>query len=114
MKIPLRKTRDSRYLIIFLFFCSYCSSSAPETKNKTYTVEIRQMKFMPAELVVERGDTVVFINHDFLTHDVTEQSQKAWTSTPLPPHSSWTLVVTGTSDYYCTIHPVMKGRLLLQ
>ena len=114
MKIPVRKTRDSRYLILILFFCSYCSSSAPEKKNKAYAVEIKQMKFVPAELVLEKGDTVVFINHDFLTHDVTEQTRRAWTSTPLPPDSSWSRVVTGTSDYYCSIHPVMKGRLLVQ
>ena len=69
------------------------------------------MKFEPAELVLEKEDTVLFINHDLLTHDITEQTRKAWTSTPLRPDSSWRLVVTESSDYYCTMHPVMKGRL---
>ena len=88
-----------------------CASSV-EKKNRSHTVEINQMKFVPADLTVAKGDTVVFVNHDFLTHDVTEQASKAWKSSPLPPGSSWTSVVEATCDYYCTIHPVMKGRLV--
>ena len=81
---------------------------------KSYTVEIKQMKFVPQELELQKGDTVVFINRDLLTHDVTETPGKAWTSSPLSPNASWTMVAEKTSDYYCSIHPVMKGKLIVE
>ncbi|HKH59662.1 MAG TPA: hypothetical protein VKA49_02465 [Flavitalea sp.] len=75
---------------------------------------MKQMKFVPGELVLERGDTVVFVNHDLLRHDITELSGKAWSSSSLSPNSSWTMVVEKSSDYYCSFHPVMKGRLVVK
>ena len=91
-----------------LFGCS----SGPEKKTpKAYTVEIKQMQFQPADLKVESGDTVVFKNEDMVAHDITEASSKKWSSGALPSGQSWKLVVVQKADYYCSIHPVMKGRL---
>ena len=72
------------------------------------------MKFQPAELIVQKGDTVVWINNDIVAHDVTEESSKAWTSSVMPVGQSWSLVVTQNADYYCSIHVVMKGKLVVQ
>ena len=114
MKFLLAIESHSFCVLLFMVLCSGCSS-IPSAKNaKAYTVEIKQMKFGPAELVLQKGDTVRFINHDLMPHDVTEVSRKAWTSTPIPVDSSWSLVVAETADYYCSIHPVMKGKILIQ
>jgi plastocyanin len=79
-----------------------------------HTVEIKQMKFVPAELVVNQGDTVVWINNDITTHDVTEQPSGAWTSSAILSGKSWSMVVRKSTDYYCSIHVVMKGKLIVQ
>jgi plastocyanin len=79
-----------------------------------HTVEIKQMQFQPAELKVQKGDIVIFINRDLVEHNVTEASHKSWSSSALPAGSSWKLVVTQSANYYCTIHPVMKGKLLVK
>ena len=100
-------------LLTLLIFVSACSPS-PGKQSKSYTIEIKQMKFVPDEIVLQKGDTVVFVNHDLLTHDITELSAKTWTSSPLPPNSSWSMIIEKTSDYYCSIHPVMKGKLIVQ
>ena len=47
---------------------------------KTHIVEIKQMKFEPAEVKVHKGDRVLWINKDITNHDVTELSTKAWAS----------------------------------
>ena len=78
-----------------------------------HTVEIKQMKFDPAELIVQKGDTVVWINNDMVIHDVTEQYAKEWTSSPIPLKKSWQMVVTQSSDYYCSLHVVMKGKIVV-
>jgi plastocyanin len=72
------------------------------------------MQFQPKELTVQKGDTIVWINRDIVAHDVTEESGKAWHSSPLATGNSWQLVATRSANYYCSIHVVMKGKLLVQ
>ena len=72
------------------------------------------MKFQPAELEVQKGDTVVWVNRDIVAHDVTEQPDKAWTSSPLTTGQSWSMVAEQSADYYCSIHVVMKGKLVVK
>ena len=102
------------FVLFSIFFLSSCTLAPEKAAPKVYTVEIRQMKFQPAELKVQKGDTVVFINRDFVTHDVTEESSKSWTSSPLPVGKSWRLAVAKSSNYYCSVHQVMKGKIVVE
>jgi plastocyanin len=103
--------------VVFLNGCSSSSdeenSTPPEREEKTapslYTVQIEQMKFLPADISVHVGDTIMWINNDMVAHDVTEEKGNAWTSSLLQPGQSWKLVVKTGADYYCSIHQVMKG-----
>ena len=79
-----------------------------------HTVEIKGMKFTPDVLTVKKGDTVVWINRDIVAHDVTEQSTNAWSSSLMPTGKSWYMVLEKTTDYYCSIHQVMKGKLVVE
>ena len=116
--------KNSIYFLCFVFLIYSCTSapekSVPETPvaektiPKVYTVEIKEMKFQPAELEVQKGDTIVWINRDIVAHDVTEQPNKAWTSSPLTTGQSWSMVATQSADYYCSIHVVMKGKLVVK
>src|SRR4051812_33919961 len=81
---------------------------------KVYTVVIQQMKFTPAEIAVNYGDTIRWINHDIVDHNVTEEANKERSSSTLSPGKSWNMVVKKSADYLCTIHPVMKGKLILK
>jgi len=101
-------------LICLTVLFSQCTTQTKYHEPKLHVVEIRQMKFQPAELVVQKGDTVRWINRDIVAHDVTEEPGKAWTSSLMPVGESWSLVVTQNADYYCSIHVVMKGKLLVQ
>lgn len=86
---------------------------APEPVHETHMVEISQMKFIPAEITIKKGDQVVFINHDLVNHDVTEDSN-AWSSSTLEPGKYWTLTPATSQHYYCTIHVVMKGSIRVE
>lgn len=111
-------------LFVMFFLVSSCSHGEKHTPNpyeqdipsepKVHTVEIKQMKFDPAEIKVRRGDKVVWINHDILVHDITEETSKAWTSSALPVGASWSMTVTKSSAYYCSIHVVMKGKVIVE
>jgi len=106
-------TKKGICFLCVLFVINGCTS-AEEVKHKVYTVEIKEMKFQPAELTVQKGDTVVWINRDIVAHDVTEQPDKKWASPPLAMGQSWSLVATQNEDYYCSIHVIMKGKLVVK
>ena len=72
------------------------------------------MQFNPAELTLQKGDTVVFINNDLVVHDITQEPDKTWTSSNLSPGQSYKMSVGVSTDYYCSIHPTMKGKLIVQ
>lgn len=107
------KMKNSACLIFLILLVSSCSSPTEKAKPKVYKVEIKDMKFQPEELSVQKGDTVIFINHDLVVHDVTEKENGAWSSSPLASGKTWKLVVTQSWDYYCSIHQVMNGKLLV-
>jgi plastocyanin len=112
MKNPWTIGKAVTFLSCSIFFLAGCLT-AHETKPKLHRVEIRQMQFQPSELTVQKGDTVVFVNKDLVVHDVAEET-KAWSSSPLPVGQSYSLVVRQSAEYFCSIHPVMKGRLLVR
>jgi plastocyanin len=98
------------FLLTSIFLLGFCSPE--KVKPKAYTVEIIQMEFRPAMLKVHKGDTVVFVNKDIVDHDATEVN-KAWNSPPLATGDSWKWIATKSADYYCSIHLVMKGQIIV-
>jgi plastocyanin len=129
--------RFSLRLFFIIFFFISCTSSqkkeAPANEEETYPtendlpampnqkaepkvhiVEIKQMKFQPSEVKVHKGDKVLWINKDITNHDVTEQASKAWASSPLSTGESWSLEVTQSVDYFCNLHQVMKGKIIVE
>jgi plastocyanin len=97
------------YLFFLAIYLTNCAHS-PEV----HTVEIAQMKFNPSVIYVNKGDSVVFINNGFVDHDITETKNHRWTSSVLPAGESWRMVATQSSDYYCSIHVVMKGKIVVK
>lgn len=81
---------------------------------ETHTVEIREMAFRPAELRVRAGDTIVWVNRDFVPHTATAPDS-AWTSPPIARGERWRMVARapGTSTYICAFHPAMEARLIV-
>jgi len=89
------------------------ASTPAELAHKIYVVEIRQMKFKPEVVTVKKGDKIVFVNHDLVNHDVTEEG-KTWSSSTLEPEKDWTLIATASQNYFCSLHVVMKGKIIVE
>ena len=106
--------RNGMLLLCIILILNGCSTPSEKSMPKTHLVEIKAMQFQPSQLAVQKGDTVIFTNKDIVVHDVTEEKNKSWASLPLSPNQSYSMVVYESADYYCSIHPVMKGKLLMQ
>jgi plastocyanin len=91
-------------------------TSRPETQpveRNQDTVEIKAMKFVPAEITVTPGTTLVFINNDMVSHDITEEAPNGFSSKLLPVNESWSMVAEKSANYFCSIHVIMKGRIIV-
>jgi plastocyanin len=87
---------------------------ADASDRPSHTVTIENMQFSPQTLAVKRGDRVVWVNKDLFPHTVT--AAKVFDSRSLPPNASWSYVAAkpGRYDYVCTLHPMMKGVLVVE
>ncbi len=77
-------------------------------------VEIRNMKFEPATLTIASGTTVTWVNEDNSPHTVTDRG-KVFRSAALDTKDkfSYTFAAPGEFTYFCTIHPMMVGKIVV-
>jgi len=80
---------------------------------------IDEFKFEPAAVTVHAGDTVEWKNDDIVPHTATadgEAQKPAFDSGTINTGAAWRYVARkkGTYNYSCTLHPNMKGKLIVQ
>ncbi|SMO86674.1 Cupredoxin-like domain-containing protein [Fodinibius sediminis] len=108
----MRSSIISILLCLVIVLCVNCNSK--QSNSETHIVEIRQMKFVPAKIEVAPGDSVKWINRDIVAHNVAEETDNLWKSTELQNGDTYTIEIKGKASYLCTIHPVMKGKVILK
>lgn len=89
----------------------------PSAPAQRHVVEILDLTFKPASLVVAPGDTIVWINRDVVPHTATAIGGNAhWDSGTLQEADSWYLVVQEgePQSYYCRFHPAMQGSFVVK
>ncbi len=86
----------------------------PQTNSK-YTVTIQNLTFTPSPIMVPVGTTVTWINQDSTTHRVISDTG-AFESKNLNHGESYSFKFTrsGTYKYHCSIHPNIKGTIIVQ
>ena len=89
---------------------------SPAPVPRSHVIEIRGMVFLPAELTVTRGDTVVWINRDIVPHTATASGKRGWDSGTLSQAERGRVVLrdAGTVHYVCQLHPAMRGTLIVR
>ncbi|WP_267222971.1 cupredoxin domain-containing protein [Dyella silvae] len=96
-----------------LAFAANTTSVAPA---KSYAVDIRNFAFSPRTLTVPAGARVVWTNRDDEPHVVTSAGGQFTMSKALDTSDSYAVTFThaGTYGYFCSIHPMMVGTIIVQ
>lgn len=77
-------------------------------------VWIQGMAFIPTTISVRAGTTVKFINKDITEHTVTADNSLFDSGTLATGKSfSANFPSTGVFNYHCTLHPEMKGTVIV-
>jgi plastocyanin len=92
---------------------SASSGSAPAGGGST--VEIMNFMFMPGSLTVPVGTTVTWKFDDSTDHTVSADDN-SFASSPMANGQTFThtFSAAGTVAYHCSIHPFMKGTIIVK
>lgn len=78
-----------------------------------YQISIQDLSFSPALIEIQAGSTIVWTNKDGMEHTVssdTFQSQKLGQGQTF----SQIFNEVGEFNYFCSIHPNMKGKIIVK
>ena len=78
-------------------------------------VKIDNFTYTPVTVTIAAGTTVKWTNRDDIPHTVVNDDQKFQSKT-LDTDESYTYTFTkpGTYPYFCSIHPKMTGKVVVQ
>lgn len=91
---------------------TYAASPAGATAAE---VKIDNFSFTPATLTVSAGTTVTWTNRDDIPHTVVSDD-KSIKSKTLDTDEKFTFTFSkpGSYSYFCSLHPKMKGSIVVQ
>jgi plastocyanin len=100
-------------LLLFAGSPSATANDQPQAANAE--VKIDNFSFGPETLTVPVGATVTWTNKDDIPH-TTVSTDGAFKSKVMDTDEkfSYTFAKAGTYPYYCTIHPKMTGKVVVQ
>ncbi len=104
------------------------NNSAQSSNNTTATganqasmsgsININNMMFTPSQITVAKGGTVTWTNNDSTTHTVVDDLNNVGgpASGEIAPGKtySFTFNKTGSFQYHCSIHPSMRGTIVVK
>ena len=110
------KTRSLKYICLALLLIIIAAQAPGCTVSPgPNQVIIKNLAFVPDNLVVNKGTKVTWVNEDNTVHTVTSDENK-FKSQPLNPGDtfSFTFGASGRFPYHCDIHPFLKGSVTVR
>lgn len=95
---------------------SGAAADVTPAKGVTHEVAIQNFAFAPKTLTVPAGTRVMWTNRDEEPHVVTSAGAAFVSSKALDSGDTYsvTFLKPGTYTYYCSIHPMMVGTIIVQ
>ena len=92
-----------------------CVIAPSVAQHNVVPVTIDNFVFEPERLTVKAGTTVTWVNRDDIPHTVVS-TDKVFKSKVLDTSEtfSFTFSAAGTFPYFCSLHPKMTGRVIVQ
>ncbi len=90
------------------------------TKSSRPSCDETNTCYIPSKISIIQGESVTWLNEDAAFHTVTsgtyENPDGLFDSGHLDPNESFIVKFeeSGTFDYFCTLHPWMKGKVIVE
>jgi plastocyanin len=104
----MRRETTGRILGVLLF-----ALAAGSARAEVIQIKIENLAFAPQQVSAHVGDTIEWVNADFVAHSATARNG-AW-DVMIPPKATKSVILKadGTMDYYCKFHPNMTGQVMV-
>src|SRR5512138_443392 len=123
---PLTGTLALSVILVLAILAAGCTGQNPPSAPAATpapagggpdTITIRNFAFSPSPQTVKAGTTVTWENRDGVSHAIASDAgaPEEFRSGTLADGSSFTFTFanTGTYAYHCSIHPSMKGTVIV-
>ena len=98
-----------------LFGSIQVADAAPAAQPQASPATINNFAFMPSTITIAAGTQVQWTNQDGTAHTVTADDNRFHSDILDQTQTfSQTFSATGTYPYHCSIHPFMKGKIVVQ
>ena len=87
--------------------------AASSARAEVIEIKAEKLAFAPAQIAAHVGDTIVWVNADFVAHTATARNGFWDVLIPVNAKKTVVLKTEGTIEYYCKFHPNMTGRILV-
>lgn len=84
-----------------------------KTETITQMVDMENFAFDPETIDIKPGTLVLWVNKDNFTHNIRSDT---FNSPDILSGGSFSSIfeLSGTYDYYCGVHPAMKGKIVVK
>jgi len=91
------------------------ASAQGAAKSQEVVVKIDNFSYMPHDTTVAAGTTVIWVNNDDIPHTVVSTTD-AFKSKALDTDDKFSFKFDkpGTYEYFCSIHPKMTAKVIVQ
>ena len=114
------KTVRILFAVSFLFLTHFTLGQAEKEDAgdgaKKNQIVIKDFHFNPQVLTVKSGEKITWINRDEEPHLVVSVEKQFKKSGPLDTDQEYTITAgaPGTYTYFCSIHPKMTGKIVVE
>jgi plastocyanin len=109
-------TRVAVLAVIALTLASEPRTALAGENPSGMQVTIDNFSFAPATLTIPAGTEVIWVNHDDIPHTVVSDDKTTFKSRALDTDEkfSFTFTKPGIYTYFCSIHPKMTAKVIVQ
>ena len=96
-------------------FGASAASAQGAAKSQEVLVKIDNFSYMPHEITVAAGTTIIWVNNDDIPHTVVSTTD-VFKSRALDTDDKFSFKFDkpGTYEYFCSIHPKMTAKVIVQ
>ncbi len=108
--------RTSALAVLGLALASFAGRASAGETPTGQQITIDNFSFAPQTLTVPAGTEVTWVNHDDIPHTVVSEDKTTFKSRALDTDEkfSFTFSKPGTYTYFCSIHPKMTAKVIVQ
>jgi plastocyanin len=113
---PGRLARICALVVMGFALTNFTVPKATGENRSNQQVTIDNFSFSPATLTVPAGTEVTWVNHDDIPHTVVSDDKTTFKSRALDTDEkfSFTFAKPGTYTYFCSLHPHMTAKVVVQ